>query len=861
MASWDSFVTIASYISLEDIVRPPKKDVESKHATHVLGLVADARGKGYDSVCLPLTTQKWKERWAGMCLAPERGTPGPDEERNATPSDGIAGAVEDPQIGKVAEEWRQKPAFTLDEVTVTRLDEAEGTTVMISDWLEVDGPDDWIRHDAEIALQQELAYASYLNIHTAILPPPRTRAHVASYGRIVQACLKKTPYMQLAIRLPIYNPYANGGQDVITSKGDGVSSNPGTPRLVVSDVANASVEPFQADLNETWEMWDVIRSICDYDPRLVLMLDLTPLPFPTATEALLKWNAEPVKYLFLPSSTFIANMKGYPSCGSPSSRIFCIAGAGRGPIVQRCLNAIDRSHKAASVYAVEKNPNAFVTLQSRQKNEWGDRVNLVFGDMRHIDVPEKADILVSELLGSFGDNELSPECLDGAMRFLKPSGISIPSSYTAHLAPLSSSKLFNEARSGKDEKHLETPYVVMFQAINILSGDGGGKSGMCGPKIQENVGLPLTNSHNARSAKLVYHIPQAGVIHGFAGYFEAVLYGTVGLSIHPDRKDKISKDMLSWFPLFFPLKEPMYLPNDAELHVSLWRLTDKRQVWYEWHAEAFLYLSAGPDGKRDSIGSLRSSCVSFSSYPASFFLPLISPVHTVESLKLACRSLAHSFFERNSLVSTMKSFFAAIALLSVVPGILGLMINTPVGVVQCQPILLNWQDGQTPYFLSIIPGGQPNAAALEQFPSTDATSFTWTPKEAGSVTIQLRDSTGTTAYTDIVNISGSTTPCASGSSSVAGSTGAATGAPGSSTPATSAPAATSPQSSSGASSSPASPVSGSSTGSVRPSSASVSATPSSGAAAASGSNAASRLNDGAFGLAGLLGFIGAAALL
>lgn len=35
---------------------------------------------------------------------------------------------------------------------------------------------------------------------------------------------------------------------------------------------------------------------------------------------------------------------------------------------------------------------------------------------------------VSELLGSFGDNELSPECLDGAQRFLKPDGISIPAS-------------------------------------------------------------------------------------------------------------------------------------------------------------------------------------------------------------------------------------------------------------------------------------------------------------------------------------------------------------------------------------------------------------------------------------------------
>ena len=31
----------------------------------------------------------------------------------------------------------------------------------------------------------------------------------------------------------------------------------------------------------------------------------------------------------------------------------------------------------------------------------------------------QADILISELLGSFGDNELSPECLDGAQIFLK----------------------------------------------------------------------------------------------------------------------------------------------------------------------------------------------------------------------------------------------------------------------------------------------------------------------------------------------------------------------------------------------------------------------------------------------------------
>lgn len=58
-------------------------------------------------------------------------------------------------------------------------------------------------------------------------------------------------------------------------------------------------------------------------------------------------------------------------------------------------------------------------LLNLKKDEWDERVEVVAKDMREWDAPEKADILVSELLGSLGDNELSPECLDGAQKFLK----------------------------------------------------------------------------------------------------------------------------------------------------------------------------------------------------------------------------------------------------------------------------------------------------------------------------------------------------------------------------------------------------------------------------------------------------------
>lgn len=59
------------------------------------------------------------------------------------------------------------------------------------------------------------------------------------------------------------------------------------------------------------------------------------------------------------------------------------------------------------------------SLQALERDLWKGKVTVVSCDMREWNSPENADIMVSELLGSFGDNELSPECLYGIQRFLK----------------------------------------------------------------------------------------------------------------------------------------------------------------------------------------------------------------------------------------------------------------------------------------------------------------------------------------------------------------------------------------------------------------------------------------------------------
>lgn len=71
--------------------------------------------------------------------------------------------------------------------------------------------------------------------------------------------------------------------------------------------------------------------------------------------------------------------------------------------------------------------------------------------MRDWEPPEKADVIISELLGSFGDNELSPECLRHAKDFLKEDGVCIPQNSVSYLAPLCSPSLHANGKiAGKE---------------------------------------------------------------------------------------------------------------------------------------------------------------------------------------------------------------------------------------------------------------------------------------------------------------------------------------------------------------------------------------------------------------------------
>jgi protein arginine N-methyltransferase 5 len=163
-----------------------------------------------------------------------------------------------------------------------------------------------------------------------------------------------------------------------------------------------------------------------------------------------------------------------------------------------------------------------------------------------------------------------------------------------------------------DVKHFETTYVVKMHAFKQLS-----PAQPCWTFDHPNNESPIDNT---RESEHTFEVQRSSCLHGFAGFFDAHLYGDVHISIYPET---FSTGMFSWFPLFFPIRFPMYIPKDTNVKLRLWRcVADKKvldslvpfswfgflfrsllQVWYEW---AVVEPSVGPvnnvNGRSFSIG-------------------------------------------------------------------------------------------------------------------------------------------------------------------------------------------------------------------------------------------------------------------
>jgi len=106
-------------------------------------------------------------------------------------------------------------------------------------------------------------------------------------------------------------------------------------------------------------------------------------------------------------------------------------GTGTGILAKWALEA-----GAARVYGIEVNDSILDIARSNLK-EFGNRFIPMLGNSLDIKLPEKVDIIISETIGNFADNENCVVYLkDAKERFLKVGGVMIPSALIQKCVPV-----------------------------------------------------------------------------------------------------------------------------------------------------------------------------------------------------------------------------------------------------------------------------------------------------------------------------------------------------------------------------------------------------------------------------------------
>jgi len=257
---------------------------------------------------------------------------------------------------------------------------------------------------------------------------------------------------------------------------------------------------------------------------------------------------------------------------------------------------------ARKVYAIEREPVILAARQIAKKNGYADRIVFVRADARTVELPEKADVLVTEdFSATFIEAETADLIAGARRRLLKPSGTMVPASVEVFGAPAHCPGLY--ARMDRWAASEEVAYGIDFSptrdmAMNCIHQANFRLSHLLGPpKRLHRVDLgaptpfPFDTVLRVRARK-------NGTVHGLAVWFEAQLAPRVRLSNAPGQPPTL------WGQGLLPLARPIRVRKHAMItvDVAVRFSRDSDRAWWQWEVSA---------------GGERADGTTFRSFPTS----------------------------------------------------------------------------------------------------------------------------------------------------------------------------------------------------------------------------------------------------
>ena len=265
------------------------------------------------------------------------------------------------------------------------------------------------------------------------------------------------------------------------------------------------------------------------------------------------------------------------------------------------LSLLARRAGAKHVYGIESEPVIEMAKLAAAQNGYQEKISFLHDMSFNVELPEKADVIVTETMGTFGFEEgILGSLTDARDRFLKSGGRLIPHSVELILVPVEMPQFYEHVVDfwvngcqGFDFSPIRKLTVNNFHILKLHEG-----TFLAEPTRVEPIVFAETKLVEIDTKVSVY-ASRRGRCHGFAGWFNADLMP--GLRISNDPRDKDSH----WGVAFFPLEKPVTVDRGNRI-LCEFSSTGNGENWH-WKVDI--------NGQHFEHSTLHGSPHSFSNHP------------------------------------------------------------------------------------------------------------------------------------------------------------------------------------------------------------------------------------------------------
>jgi protein arginine N-methyltransferase 1 len=236
---------------------------------------------------------------------------------------------------------------------------------------------------------------------------------------------------------------------------------------------------------------------------------------------------------------------------------------------------------ARKVYAVEPNDAIHLARELARENGFADRIEFFQDVSTHVTLPEKADVIVSDLRGVlplYGGH--IPAIIDARQRHLAPGGFLIPKRDTIWASLVETSKVYTELIGP-----WKNPYgMSMEQAKQIVLNDWieentdsfSQRNLLMEPQIWTVLDYTSIKNPDVSPSSIIQSATRDGTAHGLLLWFD----GEIADEIHVFNGPAAEKVAKVYGCGFFPLLEPVSIDQGDTIELTVGaNLVDDHYQW------------------------------------------------------------------------------------------------------------------------------------------------------------------------------------------------------------------------------------------------------------------------------------------